>query len=79
MGPDHGTYVVNRQSPNRQIWLSSPTTGPKRYDFVGPETGVTGKWIYRHTGESLHQLLQNELQMIFIEQKVEFEDLPYGR
>jgi frataxin-like iron-binding protein CyaY len=22
---DHGTYVINKQTPNRQIWLSSPT------------------------------------------------------
>jgi frataxin-like iron-binding protein CyaY len=20
----HGTYVINKQTPNRQIWLSSP-------------------------------------------------------
>ncbi|XP_065366200.1 frataxin homolog, mitochondrial [Calliphora vicina] len=79
LGPEHGTYVINRQTPNRQIWLSSPTTGPKRYDFMGPATGESGKWVYRHTGQSLHELLQHELQMIFKEQKVEFEDLPYGR
>ncbi|XP_023300067.2 frataxin homolog, mitochondrial [Lucilia cuprina] len=79
LGSEHGTYVINRQTPNRQIWLSSPTTGPKRYDFVGPATGESGKWVYRHTGQSLHELLQHELQMIFKEQKVEFEDLPYGR
>lgn len=22
----HGTYVVNKQPPNKQIWLSSPTS-----------------------------------------------------
>ncbi|XP_073835591.1 frataxin [Musca autumnalis] len=74
----HGTYVINRQTPNRQIWLSSPTSGPKRYDFVGEASGVSGKWVYRHTGQSLHALLQEELQKIFNTQKVEFEDLPYG-
>ncbi|AWP06449.1 putative frataxin mitochondrial [Scophthalmus maximus] len=25
VGGDHGTYVINKQTPNRQIWLSSPT------------------------------------------------------
>ncbi|RXN12399.1 mitochondrial [Labeo rohita] len=25
VGSDHGTYVINKQTPNRQIWLSSPT------------------------------------------------------
>ncbi len=29
VGGDHGTYVINKQTPNRQIWLSSPT----RYDL----------------------------------------------
>ncbi|KAF7284339.1 hypothetical protein GWI33_022321 [Rhynchophorus ferrugineus] len=28
-----GTYVINKQSPNKQIWLSSPTSGPKRLDY----------------------------------------------
>jgi frataxin len=32
--PDHGTFVVNKQSPNRQIWLSSPVSGPARFDLV---------------------------------------------
>ena len=31
--PDHGTYVINKQSPNRQIWLSSPVSGPARYNL----------------------------------------------
>ncbi|XP_015244369.1 PREDICTED: frataxin, mitochondrial [Cyprinodon variegatus] len=25
VGGGHGTYVINKQTPNRQIWLSSPT------------------------------------------------------
>ena len=32
--PDVGTYVINKQAPNRQIWLSSPRSGPARFDFV---------------------------------------------
>lgn len=28
-----GTYVLNIQAPNRQIWLSSPISGPARYNF----------------------------------------------
>ena len=31
LGSDLGTYVINKQSPNKQIWLSSPLSGPKRY------------------------------------------------
>ena len=32
--PGHGTFVINKQTPNRQIWLSSPFSGPARFDFV---------------------------------------------
>ena len=28
-----GIYVLNKQTPNRQIWLSSPVSGPYRYDI----------------------------------------------
>ena len=27
------TYVINKQTPNKQIWLSSPVSGPYRYDI----------------------------------------------
>lgn len=33
VGRDKGTYVINKQTPNRQIWLSSPISGPKRQDL----------------------------------------------
>ncbi|KAK9523172.1 hypothetical protein VZT92_019583 [Zoarces viviparus] len=59
VGRDHGTYVINKQTPNRQIWLSSPTSGPKRYDWTG------GCWVYAHDGVSLHQLLSKEFSVIF--------------
>lgn len=60
LGPEFGTYVINRQSPNRQIWLSSPVSGPKRYDFVVEDSS----WVYRHDGKTLHQLLQEEISKI---------------
>lgn len=31
IGLETGTYVINKQTPNQQIWLSSPLSGPKRY------------------------------------------------
>ncbi|XP_055914245.1 frataxin homolog, mitochondrial [Eupeodes corollae] len=77
LGDEHGTYVINRQSPNKQIWLSSPTSGPKRYDFVGPHKDK-GKWIYKHTGETLHDLLQKEIKTIITED-VDFSKLPYSK
>lgn len=59
VGSDHGTYVINKQTPNRQIWLSSPTSGPKRYDWMGE------RWVYAHDGMALHNLLSKELSVIF--------------
>lgn len=61
-GNSHGTYVINRQTPNKQIWLSSPKSGPKRYDFVN------GKWIYKHDGKTLHELLNDEIPAIIRDQ-----------
>ena len=51
----YGTYVINKQSPNKQIWLSSPKSGPMRYDLQDES------WIYKHTNESLHSLLEREI------------------
>ncbi|NXI19563.1 FRDA protein, partial [Irena cyanogastra] len=45
LGGDMGTYVINKQTPNRQIWLSSPTRN----------------WVYSHDRVSLHELLSKEL------------------
>ncbi|KAJ8262892.1 hypothetical protein COCON_G00153490 [Conger conger] len=59
VGGDHGTYVINKQTPNRQIWLSSPTSGPKRYDWTGE------RWVYSHDGNCLHDLLSREFSAIF--------------
>ena len=59
--PPNGTYVLNKQPPNKQIWLSSPVSGPKRYDFVGE--GEDGKWIYLRDGSTLTSLLKEELSI----------------
>ncbi|XP_008333829.1 frataxin, mitochondrial [Cynoglossus semilaevis] len=59
VGGEHGTYVINKQTPNKQIWLSSPTSGPKRYHWTGKH------WVYSHDGVSLHQLLSKEFSVIF--------------
>ncbi|KAL1491933.1 hypothetical protein ABEB36_012451 [Hypothenemus hampei] len=55
-----GTYVINRQSPNRQIWLSSPISGPKRYDYIT----VENSWVYKHDGQKLQDLLEKEFEDI---------------
>ncbi|XP_012683994.1 frataxin, mitochondrial [Clupea harengus] len=72
IGGDHGTYVINKQTPNRQIWLSSPTSGPKRYDWSGE------RWVYSHDGVTLHKLLSNEFSIIF-KSKMDLSHLIHSR
>uniref|UniRef100_A0A0M3JE50 Frataxin, mitochondrial (inferred by orthology to a C. elegans protein) n=1 Tax=Anisakis simplex TaxID=6269 RepID=A0A0M3JE50_ANISI len=51
VGQGKGIYVINKQTPNRQIWLSSPLSGPKRSPVLSAEahyraqadTYLTGK------------------------------------
>ena len=60
--PPIGTYVLNKQPPNKQIWLSSPQSGPKRYDWVKTEPGGRkGTWVYLRDGSTLNTLLANEI------------------
>ncbi|KAF4452473.1 hypothetical protein F53441_4678 [Fusarium austroafricanum] len=66
--PDKGTYVINKQPPNKQIWLSSPISGPKRYDWClfgegqnEKEGTAVGDWIYTRDGSSLNQVFSDEL------------------
>ena len=40
--PPHGTWVLNKQTPNRQIWWSSPLSGPRRYEYCDEED----VWLY---------------------------------
>lgn len=74
-----GTYVLNKQPPNRQIWISSPMSGPKRYDWVwvqgegqDQKEGTAmdaegdlrgGQWVYLRDGATLTELLKKELDV----------------
>ena len=53
-----GTWVLNKQVPNRQLWLSSPVSGPCRYEYVDQ------KWTHTRDGSSLAELLERELGLI---------------
>ncbi|KAF2765525.1 Frataxin [Teratosphaeria nubilosa] len=66
--PPNGTYVINKQPPNKQIWLSSPISGPKRYDWVVEGEGLhekqgggVGDWVYLRDGTRLTELLRKEV------------------
>lgn len=65
---EKGTYVLNKQPPNKQIWLSSPLTGPKRFDWVLLSEGQdmkegsgAGDWVYIKDNTSLTDLVKEEL------------------
>ncbi|XP_076926361.1 frataxin, mitochondrial-like [Bidens hawaiensis] len=55
-----GTYVLNKQTPNRQIWMSSPVSGPSRFDW----DQTAGAWIYRRTKAKLLETLESEIQQL---------------
>lgn len=71
--------MLNKQPPNKQIWISSPISGPKRYDWVltkgegqnqkeGTEMDVEGdlkggQWVYLRDGSTLTELLKRELDV----------------
>ncbi|KAM0343642.1 hypothetical protein ACHAPU_008394 [Fusarium lateritium] len=66
--PDKGTYVINKQPPNKQIWLSSPISGPKRFDWClfgesqnQKEGTAVGDWVYGRDGSSMSQIFSDEL------------------
>lgn len=66
--PQPMAYVLNKQPPNKQIWLSSPVSGPKRFDWCVVGEGMNskegsgaGEWIYLRDGSSLAEILRTEL------------------
>lgn len=67
-GPKIGTYVLNKQPPNKQIWLASPKSGPKRYDWVAigeaqsdKQETAEGQWVYLRDRSTLGKLFLDEL------------------
>ena len=65
-----GSYVINKQSPNKQIWWSSPISGPKRFEYdvnttkwyeVGEMDGVKNT---RKVNEDINALLTKELKTL---------------
>lgn len=53
------SWVLNKQAPNEQIWLSSPVSGPARF-----ELHEDGSWRHtRHVERTLSDILREELQL----------------
>jgi frataxin len=64
-GKGGGTWVINKQTPNRQLWWSSPVSGPRRYALDGSASGSggggAGRWLGTRDGGELIALLRKEL------------------
>jgi frataxin len=62
--PPHGTWVLNKQGPNKQIWWSSPVSGPKRFEWQPADADnavIEGQWVNTRDGASMTALLTQEL------------------
>ena len=44
---DGRAFVLNKQAPNMQVWLSSPISGPQRFEYN------EGIWLQIKTGEEI--------------------------
>mmetsp|Transcript_10755 Transcript_10755/g.33006 ORF Transcript_10755/g.33006 Transcript_10755/m.33006 type:complete len:234 (+) Transcript_10755:90-791(+) len=70
LGPA-GIYVINKQTPNRQLWLSSPLSGPKRYYF----DVVKNNWLNTRDDTELSVLLETEINQAFPEASFQIGEL----
>ena len=59
MGP-HGTWVLNKQTPNRQVWWSSPLSGPLRFEY----DPATQHWVTTRDKRELFALLAAEVYKV---------------
>ena len=71
LGGGKGTYVLNKQAPNLQIWWSSPKSGPLRFE----ENRETKEWVDSKRGNvKLEEKLMQEWAEFFPSSKT-FLDL----
>lgn len=55
-----GVWVINKQSPNKQLWFSSPKSGPMRFYL----DGMDGKWRCTKDKGELICILNRELSSV---------------
>ncbi|AYU79442.1 frataxin-like protein [Leishmania donovani] len=60
---ERGTFILNKQAPNVQLWLSSPISGPHHYDMITVTQDGHEKvsWKSDHDGHDLVKKLEKEL------------------
>ncbi|KAF7697591.1 Frataxin [Cucumispora dikerogammari] len=52
----HGTYLINKQAPKKEIWVSSPITGPSKFCLK------TNNLFYSEKGDEIIEFIKNEVQ-----------------
>jgi len=57
---DQGTFVLNKQAPNLQLWLSSPVSGPLRYYYSCEGTA----WLNQRDDHELLALLASDFEAL---------------
>ena len=55
-----GTFVLNKQAPNMQLWLSSPITGPLRYNYCQ----ATASWLNSRDDHRLFDRLADDFETL---------------
>lgn len=60
-------YVINIQRPNQQIWLSSPFSGPQRFEFDQQQR----KWLNVRNHKDLVAILNDEINQMLQDNKVD--------
>ena len=66
LGP-HGTYVINKQPPNQQIWMSSPFSGPARFSYAPEGDEERGaRWYYARDQVTLGSVLDQEIRSVLV-------------
>jgi len=71
LGPNYEfkTWVINKQTPNRQIWWSSPLSGPRRYEYIGDKdnfpSNVNSSFLWRFSKDESVDLFSQFREEIF--------------
>lgn len=53
-----GNFIINRNIPRQELWLSSPFSGGSHFKYVA------GEWVNTRTQESFEPLLFKELDQL---------------
>uniref|UniRef100_A0A7S2BQZ4 ferroxidase n=1 Tax=Haptolina brevifila TaxID=156173 RepID=A0A7S2BQZ4_9EUKA len=59
-----GTFVLNKQAPNRQLWGSSPISGPLRYDLCTSSKA----WVNSRDRHDMLALLADDFEALTSQQ-----------